>query len=254
MSAMSESGKTPFVFLAKLRDQFVSFGQKAADGFRTPVALNALFAGAYTFVGFIVALTPIIWLVSHFSRSTVPVPIAARGALALLWSALGGTTRVTTSAGDIPGSTEWQAALAIRPTFLSIVFLFVAAWVLKRVIKAHASSTINLGWVATAFGVGVAVTGGLGALFGGGAVDWNDQTIARVRTKAAKGDLSIHGSNIVGAIEERFKLDYGLSVQVCCMLNGKPAYTGDAANALTLSELNRRAEEKDRGVFQYPKQ
>ena len=81
-----------------------------------------------------------------------------------------------------------------------------------------------------------------------------DQTIARVRTKAAKGDLSIHGSNIVGAIEERFKLDYGLSVQVCCMLNGKPAYTGDAANALTLSELNRRAEEKDRGVFQYPKQ
>jgi len=180
MSAMSESGKTPFVFLAKLRDQFVSFGQKAADGFRTPVALNALFAGAYTFVGFIVALTPIIWLVSHFSRSTVPVPIAARGALALLWSALGGTTRVTTSAGDIPGSTEWQAALAIRPTFLSILFLFVAAWVLKRVIKAHASSTINPGWVATAFGVGVAVTGGLGALFGGGAVDWNDQTIARV--------------------------------------------------------------------------
>ena len=81
-----------------------------------------------------------------------------------------------------------------------------------------------------------------------------DQTIASVRTKAAKGDLSIHGSNIVGAIEERFKLDYGLSVQVCCMLNGKPAYTGDAANALTLSELNRRAEEKDRGVFQYPKQ
>ena len=81
-----------------------------------------------------------------------------------------------------------------------------------------------------------------------------DQTIARVRTKAAKGDLSIHGSNIVGAIEERFKLDYGLSVQVCCMLNGKPAYTGDAANALTLSELNRRADEKGRGVFQYPTQ
>jgi hypothetical protein len=81
-----------------------------------------------------------------------------------------------------------------------------------------------------------------------------DQTIARVRTKAAKGDLSIHGSNIVGAIEERFKLDYGLSVQVCCMLNGKPAYTGATANALTLSELNRRADEKGRGVFQYPTQ
>lgn len=81
----------------------------------------------------------------------------------------------------------------------------------------------------------------------------SDQTVASVRTKAAKGDMSIHGNTTVGTIESRFRDDYGLYVQVCYMRDGKPVYTAESLNAASLSELNRRAREQGRGAFAYPK-
>lgn len=79
-----------------------------------------------------------------------------------------------------------------------------------------------------------------------------DQTVASVRTKAAKGDLSIHGNTTVGTLEARFRDDYGLFVQVCYMKEGKPVYTGASLDAVSLAELNRRAAEQGRGEFAYP--
>lgn len=79
-----------------------------------------------------------------------------------------------------------------------------------------------------------------------------DRTVASVRTKAAKGDLSIHGNTTVGTLESRFRDDYGLFVQVCYMKEGKPVYTGASLDAVSLSELNRRAAEQGRGAFAYP--
>lgn len=81
----------------------------------------------------------------------------------------------------------------------------------------------------------------------------SDQTVASVRTKAAKGDMSIHGNTTVGTIESRFRDEYGLYVQVCCMRDGKPVYTADSLNGAGLSELNRQAAEQGRGAFAYPK-
>ena len=81
----------------------------------------------------------------------------------------------------------------------------------------------------------------------------SDQTVASVRTKAAKGDMSIHGNTTVGTIESGFRDDYGLYVQVCYMRDGRPVYTADSLNAMSLSELNRRAGEQGRGAFAYPK-
>jgi hypothetical protein len=81
----------------------------------------------------------------------------------------------------------------------------------------------------------------------------SDQTVASVRTKTAKGDMSIHGSTTVGSLEANFRDDYGLFVQVCYMREGKPVYTGSGLDGATLSELNRRAAEQGRGTFAYPK-
>lgn len=81
----------------------------------------------------------------------------------------------------------------------------------------------------------------------------SDQTVASVRTKAAKGDMSIHGNTTVGSLEGNFRTDYGLYVQVCYMRDGKPVYTGESLDAVSLSELNRRAGEQGRGTFVYPK-
>jgi hypothetical protein len=80
----------------------------------------------------------------------------------------------------------------------------------------------------------------------------SDQTVASVRTKSAKGDLSIHGNTTVGTLESAFRDDYGLFVQVCYMREGKPVYTGASLDAASLSELNRRAAEQGRGAFAYP--
>jgi len=82
----------------------------------------------------------------------------------------------------------------------------------------------------------------------------SDQTIASVRTKTAQGDMSIHGNTTVGSLEGRFKSDYGLYVQVCVMRDGKPTYTGSNLDGTTLSDLDRRAAEKGREVFQYAAQ
>jgi hypothetical protein len=79
-----------------------------------------------------------------------------------------------------------------------------------------------------------------------------DQTVASVRTMAAKGDLSIHGNTTVGRLEAAFRDDYGLFVQVCYMKEGKPVYSGASLDSVSLSELNRRAAEQGRGAFAYP--
>lgn len=80
----------------------------------------------------------------------------------------------------------------------------------------------------------------------------SDRTVASVRTKVAKGDMSIHGNTTVGAIEGGFRDSYGLYVQVCVMREGKPTYTGSAVDGLSLSELDRRCREQARGEFRYP--
>lgn len=80
----------------------------------------------------------------------------------------------------------------------------------------------------------------------------SDQTVASVRTMAAKGDMSIHGNTTVGSLEGKFRDDYGLYVQVCYMREGKPVYTAESLNPVSLSELNRRAGEQGRGAFKYP--
>lgn len=80
----------------------------------------------------------------------------------------------------------------------------------------------------------------------------SDQTVASVRTMAAKGDMSIHGNTTVGSLEGKFRDDYGLYVQVCYMREGKPVYTAESLNPVSLSELNRRAGEQGRGPFKYP--
>ena len=61
-------------------------------------------------------------------------------------------------------------------------------------------------------------------------------------------------SATVGSLEGRFKSDYGLYVQVCVMRDGKPTYTGSNLDGTTLSDLDRRAAEKGREVFQYAAQ
>lgn len=81
----------------------------------------------------------------------------------------------------------------------------------------------------------------------------SDQTVASVRTKVAKGDLSIHGNTTVGTLEAAFRQDYGLQVQVCVMREGKPVYTGAAVDGVSLTELDRRCQEQSRGAFVYPK-
>ena len=78
------------------------------------------------------------------------------------------------------------------------------------------------------------------------------QTIASVRTKVAKGDMSIHGNTTVGSLESGFRDDYGLHVQVCVMREGKPVYTGALVDGISLSELDRRCVEQNRGDFKYP--
>ena len=80
----------------------------------------------------------------------------------------------------------------------------------------------------------------------------SDQTIARVRSKFARGNISIHGNTRVGTLEGAFLTDYGLSVQVCYMRDGKAVYTGEVVNVITLTELNRRAEARGCGPFIYP--
>lgn len=79
-----------------------------------------------------------------------------------------------------------------------------------------------------------------------------DRTVASVRTKTAKGDMSIHGNTTVGTVESGFSDDYGLFVQVCFMKDRKPVYSGAALDGLSLSELNRKVAEQGRGPFEYP--
>ena len=80
----------------------------------------------------------------------------------------------------------------------------------------------------------------------------SDQTVASVRTKSGKGDLSIHGNTTVGTLESAFRDDYGLFAQVCYMREGKPVYTGASLDSASLAEINRRAGEQGRGAFVYP--
>jgi len=80
----------------------------------------------------------------------------------------------------------------------------------------------------------------------------SDQTVASVRTKSGKGDLSIHGNTTVGTLESAFREDYGLFAQVCYMREGKPVYTGASLDSASLAEINRRAGEQGRGAFVYP--
>jgi hypothetical protein len=79
-----------------------------------------------------------------------------------------------------------------------------------------------------------------------------DRTVASVRTKTAKGDMSIHGNTTVGSVESGFAEDYGLYVQVCFMKDSKPVYSGSALDGLSLSELNRKVGDQGRGAFVYP--
>jgi hypothetical protein len=80
----------------------------------------------------------------------------------------------------------------------------------------------------------------------------SNQTIASVRTKVAKGDMSIHGNTTVGTLESGFRDDYGLHVQVCVMRDGRPAYTGGRWDGISLSELDRRGVEQNWDEFRYP--
>jgi len=66
--------------------------------------------------------------------------------------------------------------------------------------------------------------------------------------------MSIHGNTTVGSLKGRFKSDYGLYVQVCVMRDGKPTYIGSNLKGTTLPDLDRRAADKGREVFQYAAQ
>jgi hypothetical protein len=80
----------------------------------------------------------------------------------------------------------------------------------------------------------------------------SNKTIASVREKKSKEELSINGNMIVGNLEARIAEVYGLYAQVCIMNDaGKRAYTGESHDKYTLSQLNRRQQEKGRPGFRY---
>ncbi len=68
-----------------------------------------------------------------------------------------------------------------------------------------------------------------------------DQTIADVRTKKSRDDLSIHGSTHIGSIEATFLDTYGLRAQICIRRDGKGKYTDQSFDAYSLSEVERHA-------------
>ena len=163
---------------AKLKTS--EFVNGAVGSVRSTSSLSALFAGIYTFVAFVLILTPLVWGVSHLAQASVSWSAAVRGSLGLMWSALGGTIRLTSPSGEVPGSSEFVGSLILRPTLLSLVFLLVAAWVFRATMKRAADDESSLGWSGTAFGVGVALTGALGVFLGRGSIDWNGESVLRV--------------------------------------------------------------------------
>ena len=80
----------------------------------------------------------------------------------------------------------------------------------------------------------------------------SDVTIASVRTKQGK-DVSLFGQTHTGNFEKAFLKEFGIQAQVS--IRGKDGvqtyYTGENLDALTLSELNRRAEEAGHPKFEY---
>ena len=77
-------------------------------------------------------------------------------------------------------------------------------------------------------------------------------TIAAVREKKSTEELSIHGNMLVRNLESGIREVYGLYAQVCIMNdNGTRGYTGEAHDSFTLTELNRRQQDKGRSAFTY---
>jgi len=166
--------------LANAKLKTSEFVNGAVGSMRSTAALSAFFAGIYSFVASLVILTPLLWGISHFAKASISWSAAVRGSLGLMWSALGGSVRLTSPSGEVPGSSEFVGSLILRPTLLSLVFLLAAAWVFRATMKRAADDESSLGWSGTAFGVGVALTGALGVFLGRGAIDWNDASVLRV--------------------------------------------------------------------------
>lgn len=80
----------------------------------------------------------------------------------------------------------------------------------------------------------------------------SDRTIASVREKKSNEELSMHGNMIVSNLEATILDVYGIYAQVCIMNDaGKRAYTGESHDGYTLSQLNRRQQDKGRQPFRY---
>ncbi|MCQ2235175.1 MAG: hypothetical protein MJZ24_10615 [Paludibacteraceae bacterium] len=70
-----------------------------------------------------------------------------------------------------------------------------------------------------------------------------DQTIAKVRSKVAPGDITITGSKLVSTIEKEFETIFGLYAQVCyTTAEGKRYYTSGSSDKMTLSAFNKQCE------------
>ena len=74
-----------------------------------------------------------------------------------------------------------------------------------------------------------------------------DKTLASVRTVTPDKltDISIHGKTKVSTLERTFREEYGLNLQVAYKKDDKNAYyTSGDLDELTLTQLNKRIEEK----------
>ena len=124
--------------LANAKLKTSEFVNGAVGSMRSTAALSAFFAGIYSFVASLVILTPLLWGISHFAKASISWSAAVRGSLGLMWSALGGSVRLTSPSGEVPGSSEFVGSLILRPTLLSLVFLLAAAWVFRATMKRAA--------------------------------------------------------------------------------------------------------------------
>lgn len=71
------------------------------------------------------------------------------------------------------------------------------------------------------------------------------QTIAKVRSKVAPGEISISGKKLVKTLEKEFAEIFGLYAEVCYYdKDGKGYYTSGLYDSLTLTSLNEEIEKK----------
>jgi hypothetical protein len=73
-----------------------------------------------------------------------------------------------------------------------------------------------------------------------------NKTLSEIRTKKGKGDISFSGRKKISTIENEFKSEYGLEMQICYTLSdGLKCYTSQWENEMSLTQFNANREKED---------